>query len=671
MSKVAKRIILLAVLFLLLGAALALLLEYLPYRNAQNDMSAGQMQLELLEDGSLQLEWPRAKRADYYSVELYFPAVSQEAEPVLAYQSFVTDGCSHVLPHLPENQELILRVNTVVEYRTPGQTRQRYGETPLEVRTAFRVPEVGELTCQPEPEGQKVILDYTLEPADQCWIYCTAPDGTVTLLDTTGETHREFSFGETEGVPMPEYGEEVTFHLVAFRDTPGLRFVGKTTELLSVCREDLLGREPNLRLSDNGDNVVTLTWDQTKGAYYEVQQQEVSRGGWTVLTRVDRAEPCTYTTGHLPACRDYVYRVVAVGGQVMEDSQVAAVSAEVPFSSVPSTTYCTIWPVNNLKAYADPQLTQEAGSVQIAAAYCVLEEEEGAFAIRLDGQTRYIDSNYCMINLPEYLGPLCAYNITNSYQSLYMVHEYEIPEVTGVITAGYEQVRLADGSYLVPLLYPTAQKLRVAAENAKAQGYRLKIYDAYRPNKATREIYDLTKAILEEELPERSYTGRYTAPKETTYQQLMTNGTWSLGSFLAAGGSLHNLGIALDLTLEDWNTGKELAMQSSIHDLSWYSVLSRNNGNANTLAAIMKGAGLGELVSEWWHFQDNEAHSTLKLPTVYEGVSPECWMTDGVGWRYRRYNGTYFVSCDRQIGGVTYTFDENGYVLEDTAKDSQ
>ena len=81
----------------------------------------------------------------------------------------------------------------------------------------------------------------------------------------------------------------------------------------------------------------------------------------------------------------------------------------------------------------------------------------------------------------------------------------------------------------------------------------------------------------------------------------------------------------------------------------------------------MKNAGLNELVSEWWHFQDNEARDTLKLPTVYDGVTPECWMADGMGWKYRRVNGTYFENCPRQIDGVVWTFDENGYVVEDTA----
>ena len=275
------------------------------------------------------------------------------------------------------------------------------------------------------------------------------------------------------------------------------------------------------------------------------------------------------------------------------------------------------------------------------------------------------------------MGNLCSYNITNSYASIYMVHEYEIPKVTDVVTGGYEQVKLADGSYLVPLLYPTAKKLVVAARAALEQGYRLKIYDAFRPNKATVEIYDRTEKILDNDLPKKTFKGgvMYDLPrlpeKENeddpdpvmTYRIVMTNnGSWGLNSFLAKGASLHNYGIAVDLTLETLD-GREVDMQTSIHDLSWYSVLSRNNANANVLSAIMKGAGLGELVSEWWHFQDNEVRVQNQLACVWAGVTPECWMKDDFGWKYRRYNGTYFKDGQFDIYGTLYTFDANGYIV--------
>ena len=124
---------------------------------------------------------------------------------------------------------------------------------------------------------------------------------------------------------------------------------------------------------------------------------------------------------------------------------------------------------------------------------------------------------------------------------------------------------------------------------------------------------------------------------------------------------MHNMGIALDLTLESLD-GEELEMQSDMHDLSVYSIISRNNSEAQTLDSIMKGAGFGGLTSEWWHFQDNETRDALGLDIyLYPGVSPEGWAADDNGWRYRRADGSFITNATAEIGGRQYTFDGSGY----------
>ena len=72
----------------------------------------------------------------------------------------------------------------------------------------------------------------------------------------------------------------------------------------------------------------------------------------------------------------------------------------------------------------------------------------------------------------------------------------------------YENVQVEEGSYLVPLLYPSAQKLAAAAQSTLADGYRIKIYDAYRPREASTEIYQITSQHLEDPIPDTTYTGQ-------------------------------------------------------------------------------------------------------------------------------------------------------------------
>jgi hypothetical protein len=76
----------------------------------------------------------------------------------------------------------------------------------------------------------------------------------------------------------------------------------------------------------------------------------------------------------------------------------------------------------------------------------------------------------------------------------------------------------------------------------------------------------------------------------------------------------------------------------------------------------MKDAGFATLVSEWWHFQDDDAIDTLELKALWSGISAEGWKADDTGWRYRRSSGSYYKDCTRTIDGVSYTFDAQGYV---------
>jgi hypothetical protein len=102
-----------------------------------------------------------------------------------------------------------------------------------------------------------------------------------------------------------------------------------------------------------------------------------------------------------------------------------------------------------------------------------------------------------------------------------------------------------------------------------------------------------------------------------------------------------------------------------MHDLTWYSENARDNRNARTLSSIMESVGFSGLKSEWWHFNDLEAQDGLNPQWRWDGVSPQCWMKDDRGWRYRKSNGKYYVNCTETIDGVACTFDGDGYLMEE------
>ncbi len=108
------------------------------------------------------------------------------------------------------------------------------------------------------------------------------------------------------------------------------------------------------------------------------------------------------------------------------------------------------------------------------------------------------------------------------------------------------------------------------------QGLGLKIFDAYRPFSATCAMWRLT--------PNRHYVAN---PRK---------------------GSNHNRGTAIDLTLVDLKTGKELDMGTSFDSFSdsashTFTKLPRQVlANRALLKETMHQAGFTALPKEWWHY---------------------------------------------------------------------
>ena len=674
--------VLIAVLLvaLLLGAAaVAVFGFWLPYRNAESHMTQGQLELRELDDGQLQLTWPKATTLDRYLLEIRESGNAEE--PYVYYRVFTADN-TWKLPPLPTDKALTFSIRTVVDYRQLWMEKERLSENELALDITLVPPTLQGMEWVADENTKTVTLTYDLGANEWCRLYWQDENGQWQEVQDTDQTELLLTFGDNGEFPVPSFGKLTFFQADVYRMDANLAFYGNISYGFSVERDHLLGRDLNPVITDEGYNVSTITWEETKGQTYQVQRLN-AKGEWEILTEIPGDGERTYTTDHMAVNSSFTYRVVAVGGQMMPDSEFAAVSGELVQETRESPIYCTVWPLKNLKTYADPEKTTAVSSIKAGTAWCVVEERGNMFGIRQDGEIRYIESDHCLINLPEYMDDLCLYDITNSYKSLYMVHEFEIPKVTGVVTKGYEKVKMQSGEYLVPLLYPTAKKLAEACRIALENGYQLKIYDAFRPQAATVEIYDLTEKMLEEELPEKPYTKNFTIkelnlpkPKKElnpdtneeeevplTYQDVMLGEDYTLNYFLAKGGSMHNLGLALDLTMVELDTGKDVKMQTSMHDLSQYSVLAKNNKVAKKLTEIMTSAGFGGLVSEWWHFQDNDAKKNINPSALWSGVTPSCWMADDHGWRFRNSNGVYCKNGTFTIDGTQYTFDAEGYVI--------
>lgn len=655
---------------ILLTAAVTVFL-LIPFHGAKNTMDpAGTLIIRALEEGT-QLQWPEGTNATGYEVQV------RAADGEVLHSARV-DGCTAMIPALPEDREVQITVTSLRDY--DGKTRK--GSDDLTVTVNAPYPQVGNLSWQVDTVYDTVDMSFDMSGGDLCQIFVAVDGGEPVPAAEVRSGKCQLPFGADDAFPVPEYGQqlEITFRLE--RKTGNAVYEGPVTAGFTLTREDFLGRELIVEQISNGNNSYTFTWNETKGASYDVRLSEDGGKTWNTMAYIDADRERTYTTPCLKAFTDYTVSIVAVGGQVLDGSEFAAESEPIQITTAEKLLYSTIWPLQDQKVFNDTEETAELGTAPAGSAWCVLGMEGKYFKIRFQGYTGYINSDFCMINLPEYIGNLCMYDIRNSYNSAFMIHEYEIPEVSGTVIAGYENVRISEGQYLVPLLYPVTERLIRAALDARSRGYTLKIYESFRPQDATSDIYWKANGILGKTIPERTFSGKEVndlhlvngSPAKgddpnavygkLTYRRVMTqNGAYSLGAFLAPGTSRHNFGVALDLTLVD-SKGEELVMQTSIHDLSWYSSSARNNDGANILNQIMTGAGFWTIASEWWHFQDQQVYERNRLIPLKGGVSFECWVADGNGWRYRLSDGSFYANCTQEIEGVSYSFDENGYVVK-------
>ncbi|MDE7242594.1 MAG: D-alanyl-D-alanine carboxypeptidase family protein [Oscillospiraceae bacterium] len=642
-------------------------------------MNTGILSVTVQEDGGLLLEWPEQEDG-------VFSLVSVETKNAGRFRHVETDDCSLTLSDVSLEEPLKIRIQAAVEGKNLLQIkRQLVSKNSLDVAIEPKNLPPPALEGTPYEDGHLVL---TWDGADgESYEVCTVEDGVCTLFSTVRGSTADIRFHTKGGPELPESGESITFAVRAAAAGKGYLLYGPLSQTVTVTRNDLLSSELVLECAGNEDGSYVLSWNETKGDHYLVQEWDGGVNNWRTLRQINPGEERSYETGILGSGSSHRYRVAALY-QAAE-----CASGEFTVRVGYSPLYATVWPIQDLPLYNTASKDNRVASVPGGTALCVLEEtEDGLFFVRYQDIYGYLDSRFCMINLPEYTGSLCAYDITNSYSSAFTIHGYSIPGITGQTVRGYENVQTADGNFLVPFLYPSAKKLIAAAEAARQDGYRLKIYEAYRPNESTRFLYNTTLSILadpypgapvpsvpeeepepllpDEEVPEETEPEEPAIPATSTYGWIMTDGRYKVSAFLAASVSNHNRGVALDLTLESLEDGKELEMQSAIHDLSWYAVTSRNNDNAALLEHYMKdAAGLTGLSSEWWHWQDDGIRSELKLSGFLSGgVSCEGWIRDAAGWRYRnadgsirKGSGTVFVS------GTAYEVDADGYVQDQNA----
>lgn len=139
-----------------------------------------------------------------------------------------------------------------------------------------------------------------------------------------------------------------------------------------------------------------------------------------------------------------------------------------------------------------------------------------------------------------------------------------------------------------------ATALKKASGEVVSKGYRLKIYDAYRPQKAVTHFMNWAKDVSD------------TRMKKYFYPELDKSVLFDQGYIAEKSG--HSRGSTVDLTLFDMNTEKELDMGGTFDyfgELShpdYKQITAEQYENRMILRDAMLANGFKPLDEEWWHF---------------------------------------------------------------------
>ncbi len=151
------------------------------------------------------------------------------------------------------------------------------------------------------------------------------------------------------------------------------------------------------------------------------------------------------------------------------------------------------------------------------------------------------------------------------------------------------------------LTIEAARALKNVSNELNVQGYRLKVLDAYRPACAVRQF--VLWGIEDQDIRMKSYFY-----PELEKQELFAKG-------YVAKQSGHSRGSAIDLTLLDMKSGKEVDMGSPFDLFSEVShpdyrgITDEQYENRMILQKAMVRNGFLTIDCEWWHFYlDNEPY---------------------------------------------------------------
>ena len=194
-----------------------------------------------------------------------------------------------------------------------------------------------------------------------------------------------------------------------------------------------------------------------------------------------------------------------------------------------------------------------------------------------------------------FVGCVSVYTPPDGFVTLAEAVPDAILEISYYSTYNFVGERIDGYEHPCALLSKDAAKaLKAASDDCIQRGYRLKIYDAYRPQRAVAHFVRWAADVGN------------TRMKAHFYPNLDKSVLFKQGYIAEHSG--HSRGSTVDLTLFDMKTGKEVDMGGTFDWFgeeshpSYRGITDAQFKNRMLLRDIMVAHGFKPLAEEWWHF---------------------------------------------------------------------
>ncbi len=283
-------------------------------------LGRGKLQV-CLEGDQLLLTWPETINASACRIYMY----DLEQKDYVLYGEYT--GNSLTMEGVRPNQEILLQLQavryTVNRMGNPCERMSR--KKSVTVRPVHLDRPV--LQEELDPQKMNLTVNWNSGTGNLYEVFWLDENDVWQSVRVVGKDSIRLSFGDDIDMPGQERPARVAVRTLRRGDD--CVYYSALSDVIVVERDDLSGTLLALSYEEIGDRLYRMSWEETRGDTYEVQQWSERENAWLTRAVLDWSQERVYETDRLPSGTTVRFRVVAYRKDERENEEDFTVQPEV------------------------------------------------------------------------------------------------------------------------------------------------------------------------------------------------------------------------------------------------------------------------------------------------------------------------------------------------------